>query len=150
MKKKKAIAEAVCSEIQQTATPIYEICKRHSIDYLTLYNWAKESENFSELLYEAQTDRAWRIMDEAEELIDSAPTYFEDSRGNRHESSAALNKIRSQVEHRYKMAETLSPEIFGDYRYQIKEINKGLAQMKKDIKELTYTANKKHNGSQHV
>jgi len=133
---KNTITKAVCDEIQLSATPISEICKRHNISYHALRSWSLDNDDFAYRLIEAQTERAWQYIDEAMALIDSAPIFFEDSRGNRHESSVALNKIRYQVEHRRKMAEILSQEIFGNYWYQIKEVMRQLKLLQQKAEKL--------------
>lgn len=128
------ILTSVCEAIQSTLMPITEICKQQKTNFRSVELWGADNKEWRNMLQAALTQRAWRYAENAISIIDNTPTYFEDTRGNRHESSVALNKAKYQADIRFKLAETLAPETFGNLRYLLRDIEKRIAELEKQTR----------------
>jgi hypothetical protein len=127
------IVNSICNDIQRSLTPITELCKQKGIVFRTIERWCDDKEEWHAMLIGAVTQRAWRYAEDAIGIIDNVQPFFEDNKGNRHDSNASVNKAKHQAEFRLKLAEILAPDTFGNLnlRYEIKEAKMDIKEIKK-------------------
>jgi hypothetical protein len=101
-----------------------------SVSYWAVREWAKKDGEIATLLGRALLGRAETYHKMAHEVLQKIEDFWTDKNGITRERMQAVNKAKLIVEHYRWHASKMCPEIYGDYYYEIK-------QMENKIKDIS-------------
>lgn len=126
-----------CRDIAETMDEMSVLISRHKIGYLMLHRLAREDEKLAEMLGEAKVSRGWKYMEMAQGCLERIEEFWMDHRGYQRERSNSCNKARHIADFYIRMAATLAPETFGDYRYELQRLEARLRDISDKIDRQT-------------
>ena len=112
--------------------------------YLSLRNWAANDEDVAKIYQSGVYARASVYMDLANKAAINIAEFWEqpnlDMQGNirllTRERMTAVNRAKAQIEHWRWCAARLTPDLYGDYQYQLKEQDRKIAVMQQQLTDL--------------
>jgi len=113
-----------------------------NVSYWTVrYKWIKTSEECAELFSRALLHRAEHYMKKCHQTIENIEEFWEapvlDSKAEirllTKERMTAVNRARLKLEHYAFRAACYAPDLYGDYRHEIKKIEENIKAMNSKI-----------------
>lgn len=139
-----------CHLIGTTEADISIICKDAGTSYYKMYMQAEHNEEMRTMLESALVDRAMLFFEHSKKIVDSIEEFWETivvNRAGEHqvkrERSNAAQTAKLKVDFYMRACEMFAPMIFGDKSKELREVQKGLEELKgvveaKAIRELNY------------
>jgi predicted nucleotidyltransferase len=121
-------ADAIGTRINDS---VIDIAKDCGSEWSTIEQWEAEDKDVRDILTIARRKRAWAMMCEAQKQLHAVDLVDTKTGKIVRNATAKMHKAKVMADVYQMFAGFLAPDVFGDYRYELKQIQNDIKSLQK-------------------